>query len=237
VVGGWSAKVHRQKGEWVFVNHGWGKTIFLGNNEWTPMYRTWYLSSVRKDYPGFDDFEAVAAIYEDHSVPEQMVMFRDHGLNHIAEHPGKWAIRSASRVRGFLGFQTLAGATLMQNANCPRVLAFAAMAGDALLWVLVVVGGAAALLLPTVRARGGQTVRSLARLALLFAIPYWAVLAHGNSHLPILPLLAILAATVFARRDTSAGEPIRTTRSSKIVFVIVVLALLAVQVEWFLMNR
>ena len=237
VVGAWSAKVHRQTSEWVFVNHSWGKTVFLGNNEWTPMYRTWYLSSERLDYPGFDDFEAVAAQYEAHELPEQMVMFRDHGLKHIAEHPGTWGIRSVNRFRGFLGFQTLAGATLLLNKDCPRIVGYAALAGDALLWLLVAVGAAAALLLPAVRARGGDAVRSLGRLALLFAIPYWLLLAHGNHHLPIIPILAIMAGTVLSRREPSAPQPAPTSKGRRLVFVAVALAFVAIQVEWFLMVR
>ena len=237
VVGAWSAKVYRQTDEMVFVNHGWGKTVFLGNNEWTPMYRTWYLSSVRADYPGFDEFEEVAAIYEAHDLPQQMVMFRDHGLSHIAEYPGKWAVRSASRFRGFLGFQTLAGATLMMSETVPRMAGMGVLAGDALLWALVAAGAIAAMLLPGVRARGSDAVRALGKLAILFAIPYWLLLAHGNNHLPILPILAIMAGTVFGLRQTPQALPAPTTAGRKLVFVLVCLAFTAIQVEWFMMNR
>jgi len=234
VVGAWSVSVHRATDEWVFVNHGWGKTIFLGNNEWTPMYRTWYLGSVREDYQGFDDFEAVAAVYEKHPLPEQMRMFRDHGLEHIADRPDLFIGRAANRLRAFFGFPTLAGLIARHHARSSWV-GHAVMALDALLWAAAALGAAYLFLLPSPGAGHSDAARSLGRLVLLFAVPYWVFFAHGNHHLALMPLLAVMCAVGLARRSDAAQDgPAKLRR--RVGFVIILLAFAFIQFEWAYWN-
>ena len=234
VVGAWAVQVHRQTDRWVFVNHGWGKTVFLGNNEWTPMYRTWYLGSARPDFPGFDDFEAVAAIYERHPLPMQMDMFRDHGLAYIADRPDLFAARIASRLRGFFGFQTLGGATV-QGQTGSNITSYGVMALDALLWAIVALGTVYLFMLPSPGPGHSDAARSLGRLIVLFAVPYWLFYAHGNHHLGLLPIMAVLTGVAVARRSmVSMAGPAKVRR--RWLAVIVLIAFVFVQAEWAYWN-
>ncbi len=232
VVGVWAVQVHRETDRWVFVNHDWGKTIFLGNNEWTPMYRTTYLGSARPDFPGFDDLEDLAAVYEQHPLPAQMELFRDHGFRHIADRPDLFALRIASRLRSLAGFQTLGGATT-QGQTGSNIKGYGVMALDALVWAVVALGTVYLFMLPS--PGPGHAARSLGRLIVLFAVPYWLFYAHGNHHLAIMPIMAVLTGVAVARRSlVSIAGPAKAR--GRWLAAIVLLAFVFVQIEWAYWN-
>lgn len=237
VVGGWSMNIHHRSQHWVFVNHGLGKRVFLGNNEWTPLYRTWWLTSDRTGMSGFDDFEAVADEYETHALPEQMNLFGDHGFRHMADRPDLLAVRILARVRGFFGFHTLAGAIAADKASGPTGMALIGL--EAAGWSLVAMAAAALFFLPPMRNGGYDAARWLGALVVLFAAPYWLFLAHANDHLAVLPVIGILGAVAVSRwaegpRRISAEA--LAGRRRKLLAVVVMIVFVAIQAEWAWMN-
>jgi len=234
VVGLWCARIYRRTGRFTFINYGVSKEIFLGNCGWTPLYKTWWLTSDRQGEEGFNDFEALANQIEKHDFPTQAQLFREHAYRHVWARPDLFACRVASRIRVFLASHTLTGAVLVKTAGFGRA-DYGVLALDALLYFVVVFGAVLFFFLEPAGARSPDARYLLLGMMVLFAVPYWLIFAHANHHLPLVPLLCVLAGISFARLLGDRREAWRgciSTRRRKLLLAGVGFVFAAIEVEW-----
>lgn len=229
LVGAWSLQAHAMSGRWLFVNGANSQNFYYGNNPWTPVYRTWWFGSHKQGEPGVP-----AAFVEEHHrlarLPgaERDRAFLDAAVAHIQDRPALFVARTASRVRTFLAFDTFAGAQVVKKWHRP-MLGLGVVALDGFLYLSVLVVALVRLF------RGQRTKLELLLLggAVLYALPYLVSFSHPTYHLPVVPLLAVIAG-----RTLEAGEGARLRSSTNgRLGLFVALALVAlIQVEWALVS-
>ncbi|SEF54060.1 hypothetical protein SAMN05421819_0356 [Bryocella elongata] len=221
----WMLHVRSTTGH-TLINTANGKNLYLGNNPWTPDYKTWYFGSHAKDGEELDQFpeyaEQVRAVGRE--TPEKASAEYQHlAAVEIMAHPGTFVLRTLNRIRCFWGFDTFAGAQARGHRWMHLPLSPLTLAAEAMFYL--------ALILPAVywlaRAGSGFWRRPEAILLtatiLLYAVPYWLSMSHPTYHYPVLTLVAVLGAMAFAHRERATGS----WRG-----LVAVACLLLVQLEW-----
>lgn len=185
MVGAWEMRLYQQEDRWIFVNSANSYNLFLGNNEWTPDLRTWWLGSQdltdHSDYDGF--YETIEQV---RSLPEaaQDEAFRALAWEHIRSHPQQFMLRVASRFVTLFSFDTLASATIYKTSPAWGI---SMLALDALCYLLLIV--------LAWWGWGSQSWHLGERMLWLavvgsYSLPYLLAFSHPTYHLPVLPLLA-----------------------------------------------
>ncbi len=52
LVAPWLLKAKAMTGDFVFVNYATSRNLYVGNNEWTPLYKTWWFGSLERGRHG-----------------------------------------------------------------------------------------------------------------------------------------------------------------------------------------
>ncbi len=198
MIGGWLLRAHQLSGAWV-INTANSRNFWYGNNQNTPIYRTWYFGSHDKDdpdiAPGYAEANALPPVASAHE-------FQRLADEYVVAHPGAFLLRTANRARCFWGFDTFTALELRMLR--PRffylVLLLAAglyclSCGAAVFWLA---GAGAAFW------RRGE-VRLIAASALAYAFPYWLSMSHPTYHYPVLPLPLLLGYAAYVARDRVIG--------------------------------
>ena len=185
MIGLWESRIYQQEERWVMVNTANSYNFYLGNNDWTPDYKTWLLGSEdfqhHPDYSAFyQEIDSVRAL----PATSQEEAFRTLAWDHIQSHPVEFLIRAGSRLATLMSFDTLAGATMYKQSKGWGIIL---LLMDALCYV--------ALLLMAWHGWSGKKWHSRERflwLALVAAyiLPYLMAFAHPTYHLPLLGLFA-----------------------------------------------
>jgi hypothetical protein len=225
MVGAWMLHVRSMTGH-LLINTANGKNLYLGNNPWTPDYKTWYFGSHAKDGEELDIFPEYAQQVRDveSGTPEQASAEYQHlAIVEITDHPGTFALRTLNRVRCFWGFDIFAGAQATGHRWMYLPLSPLTLAAEALLYLTLVLPSAYWL---------ARTSRSfwlkpetilITVTVILYAAPYWLSMSHPTYHYPVLALVVVLGAMAFAQRE------IANARGRGILAVTCVLL---VQLEW-----
>lgn len=218
------------------VGHGWtlsvnnDQNLWLGNNPFTPNYKTWWLGQheVSSFRPAIRDYMERFA-YSSNPTPEQRRRARDEARRYVLHHPATTALRTVNRLRAFWGFPYTISNNIRTDWHKGNV-AFAAallfeVGGYLLFGLLVLV--AAVFARPLVR-------RSPAIFLLLlvgaFELPYALDFSGGRWHYPVLGLLAPFAGAGLA---WLVGERDRWRRLlSSWPFLIAVAFFLLIQAEY-----
>ncbi len=217
MVGGWLTRAHQLSGAWV-INTANSRNFWYGNNQNTPLYRTWYFGSHDKDdpdiAPGYAEANALPPVASAHE-------FQRLADVYVVAHPGAFLLRTVNRARCFWGFDTFTAleVRLLRPRFFYPVLLLAAglycvSCGAAVFW-LAEAGGAFW--------RRGE-VRLIAASALAYAAPYWLSMSHPTYHFPMLPLVLLLGYAAYLGR----GRVGRSYRAGSIALVVFGL----IQVEW-----
>jgi len=232
VVGSWTGYVYEKTGRLVKINTANSANFYLGNNAYTPVYRTWWLGSHHSPP------EVPAAFLEERDrimeldAPAQEAEFSRLAKEHIRQHPELFLLRTLNRICTYFAFDTFAGAYLIGNYGVPKLLGLATIAVDALVYILIAVGSILYFAVP------GSTEVSrapflLLGLALLYALPYFFAFSHPGYHYPVEPLLMILSSGFFAYL-IGQGVSLRNIVVHRSTLLTVVLAAFSfIQVEFF----
>ena len=208
----------------VLLNDANARNFYLGNNAWTPDYKTWHFGSHWTYDPAHPEgFRQELAAIEALPRSEQQAAYWRAALAQIAKEPGRFAYRSLSRVRTFLAYDSMAAGRLARAERYP--LAALALLGDALCLPLLL-----ALALALLFSTGPQDPHKapLASLCLLYALPYFFSFSHPTYHLPITPLLALMGAAYWGQARSGHG-----IAPARIPWYRIALGLLLlVQAEW-----
>ncbi len=243
LVGAWLVKAHDMAGRFVMINDANSVNLFLGNNEYTPLYRTWWFGSHAAGDPSVPtEFTALMEGIEARPAAERNQLYREVAIDHIKARPDLFVVRTANRVRVFFGFDTSTGSYMRKKYGASTPVALMLIALDALLYCSIAI--ASLFFLFTFTGAAGRPtrdeVRAILLVALCYSIPYWFSFSHPTYHFPIVPLLAISGVSFIERFANEPPEsvmaPIRESprRRYGLVTALVVFAL--IQVEWILFG-
>lgn len=205
----------------ILLNDANARNFYLGNNAWTPDYKTWYYGSHWAYDPahpvGFrKQLETIEALPKG----EQSKAFFQASVSEIRHRPGTFLLRSLNRFRVFFAFDTMAASRLQHKGK--SLFAAFTMGLDALAFLSLLLLAAAFAVFPS------PDRKLLLGIVLLYAFPYCFSFSHPTFHLPITPLLAVMAA--------AAWEPLQDfhtwPRRRKIQLASLVFLLLLLQFEW-----
>ncbi len=240
--GAWTYKAHSMTGRYLFINNSNSQNMYYGNNEWTPLYRTWWFGSHKRGEPGVPD-----AFVEEHSrlsatgTAQRDKAFSQKAMEHIRQHPELFVVRSLSRVRTFFAFDTFAGAQFVKKGAAKKA-GYAILGIDALFYLgtmlLAIVGlfwkksaDAPNSTTPITLAR--DTLQLALVGALFTALPYFLSFSHPTYHFAVVPIFGVFAADAISRR--LGGEKFEwreLPKARKTMLVITTVAFLLIQVEW-----
>ncbi|MDX2285384.1 MAG: hypothetical protein NW241_14560 [Bacteroidia bacterium] len=218
-LGAWQFAQSRSSDRNTWLNEANSYNFFIGNNPWTPLYRTWWLGSHdERGHPYYAGYYALRDETEALPPAERQRRFSRLAWSHIRERPGLFMMRTFSRIRTFFAFDTLAGASMYRRKP---IWGFSLLAGDAVCYLtllLLAVWNLANWLPPRT-----PEVKLLLLLIGGYALPYFIAFSHPTYHLPVMPLIALLAAP---RMQTAAAP------RWSIILPVVLIA--AIQAEWVL---
>jgi len=225
MIGAWVHHAHAMTGRWM-VNTANAVNLFYGNNPSTPDYRTWYFGSHAKlgseEIVNFPEYACELQRVQSLPELERPAAFQRLAVSYIATHPGKFLLRTANRVRAFLGFDTFTSAALSRTHLLGVRLTGPVLLLEALAYMLLVAPSVFLLAsAPKAFWQSGATVAILGALT-LYAAPYWLSMSHPTYHFPLLLPFAALGAAARAGR-----MPQRSVRGWIAVGV-----LLLIQAEW-----
>jgi 4-amino-4-deoxy-L-arabinose transferase-like glycosyltransferase len=199
------------------------RNLFLGNNPYTPDYKTSHLGQRSLDELDPETRVYLASFY---ARPDARAAMQREALSYMAGHPGKTALRTLNRATSFWGFDYLASRIVQEDRGWGK---------KALLPMLALEAGgylaAAALAILGLFAFAAEEDRGcrtwLGWLVLAYEAPYAIAFSGGTYHFPAMALLVPFAGVAWARRSQIAAR-LREKKAA-----LVVLALFAfVQAEY-----
>jgi len=238
IVFSWIGKVHQMTGRWIMVNEANSVNFFIGNNPYTPMYKTWWFGS-----HGEGDPEVPTAYREMlsniRSNPPQIQdkLFLQATLNHITSRPDLFLIRTTNRIRNYFAFDTFTGSALISSYSSNKFLGLTVIFLDALFYCVIMLFAIRYLFELHLDSSQFRYIVLLLLLAAGYATPYWLSFSHPTYHFPVVPLFGILATTLVKKviefkQNEISWSWIPLNNRKKYLFFMVGLVFLYAQVEW-----
>ncbi|MFL5909385.1 MAG: ArnT family glycosyltransferase [Gaiellaceae bacterium] len=193
------------------VGQGWtlsvnnDQNIWLGNNPYTPNYKTYWLGQHELSYfpPATRAYMARFA-YDSNPTPAQRRRARNEAKRYVLAHPGVTALRTVNRVRAFWGFPYTISNNIRTDWHKGNVAFGVALLFEAGIYVLLGLLAIAAAVFARSLIRRSAAIFVLALVA-VFEVPYALDFSGGRWHYPVLGLLAPFAgagiAWITADRD------------------------------------
>jgi 4-amino-4-deoxy-L-arabinose transferase-like glycosyltransferase len=167
--------------------------VWLGNNPYTPNYRTDYLGQhPLSDFPPNERSYLRRYMYGTDPTRAQRSADLDEAERFAADHPAVTALRTANRVRGFWGFDYTISNLFRTNwgkGYKAEAVGLVFEAGGYFVLALLVI---VALIFARDNLRSGALSFLIALIA-AFQLPHALVYGAGRWHYPVLGLLAIFA--------------------------------------------
>jgi hypothetical protein len=235
VVGLWLLVAWNMTGYFVFVNEANTWNLFLGNNPYTPLYRTWWLGSHAGGESGWPaGFSRLVG--EINKLPAHLRSGRYAELawGEIIGRPDLFTVRCLSRVQTYLALDSYTGSYLVKIFGLPLWVGLLAIAADGALYVGLVGAAILALFAGKKALPDKDALTVLLGISLLYALPYFVSFSHPTFHIPTTPLLAVIAA-VFAgrlRRGDGVWEKLKSSKKRRVWLWVVAALFAAVQIEW-----
>jgi 4-amino-4-deoxy-L-arabinose transferase-like glycosyltransferase len=232
----WILTVYNSTGHFVMINYSSTQNLFLGNNLYTPLYRTWWLTSHTDDESQEPEgYRAMNSKIKGLPWYQKNAFYRRVALQSITSRPDLFAVRTVNRIRVYFAFDSYTGSLLLNSYHVRRGLALASIVVDGTLYVLVMI--CAILFLFTISRNSERYWPSLTILGVIviYAIPYFLSVAHPIYHYPVVPLFGLFAAALWSdildQRNTWSGAVF--VRGAKPAAMVLVLALfIYIQAEY-----
>jgi 4-amino-4-deoxy-L-arabinose transferase-like glycosyltransferase len=169
------------------------RNLFLGNNPYTPDYKTSHLGQRSMDDLAPDARAYLASFY---ARPDARAAMQREAFRYMATHPARTALRTANRTTSFWGFDYLASREIQSWLGLSASATLPLLAIEAGSYLVVAVLALLALTaLPRAGDRGWRFW--LLALSLAYEAPYALAFSGGTYHFPVTPLLIPLAAVAF----------------------------------------
>jgi hypothetical protein len=185
------------------------RNFFLGNNPYTPDYKTSHLGQRSLEEL---DVETRAYLESFYARPDERSAMQNAAIDYVVHHPARTTLRTINRATSFWGFDYLASREIQnwRGWSAARTLPLLALEGASYLAVAAL----AIVTLFALRDAGRPEWRWwLVALALGYELPYAVAFSGGTYHFPVVPLLVPLAA-IAATRPVHAWRSLRRTRGA-----------------------
>ncbi len=224
----WHYASYERYGYFFYVNEANAYNVFLGNNPYTPLYKTWWLGSHRDQWETtVPEFSSLADSISRLSSEEQGKAYRKVSITHISSRPDIFLIRSWNRLKVFWAYDTFTGARIYDDhpsyALCILALDALCYGSLILLFIFVLTHSSFFLLL--------HSHLLVAGMVLGLSLPYYFSFSHPTYHLAVVPLLGILVGNEFSHTSLSFRS---LTKSEMILRIFLLLFFFYIQIEWTL---
>jgi len=162
------------------------RNFFIGNNKYTPNYKTWHFAS----RPDLDDLDAEVreyflSLYEKTNTRDA---FKEEAINYIIENPGVTIIRTLNRARAFWGFDYVMSREIQKyyDLGSLDLIPLVLIESGAYFIVMVLVLVGLCCYWKNINNRFGWW---LLLLVLAYEAPYVLAFSNGFYHYPVIPLL------------------------------------------------
>jgi len=183
------------------------RNLFLGNNPYTPDYKTSHLGQRSLDELDPETRAYLASFYER---PDARGAMQREALSYVLTHPGRTALRTLNRATSFWGFDYLAAREIQKWADFGSRAALPLLAIEGGSYLLVATLAIAALF--AMRGVGDRGAKGwLLALALAYELPYALAFSGGTYHFPVMVLIVPLAA-IAAAAPAAAWRELRASR-------------------------
>jgi hypothetical protein len=231
--------------KFVPINYANSTNFFIGNNPYTPLYRTWWLNAALNHQAGVPQgWQDLALGLRMHPLDVQDSLYRQVALNYIKSRPDLFLLRTFNRMRAYFAFDTFFGSELIANYSMNKVLGVVILALDASFYLAIMVLALYALFNLRILPVKADLAPIILGIAIVYAFPYWFSFSHPTYHFPVVPLFGAFAAVAIIHllakasgRPASAGTaPARPGAGRYLPIALLVFAY--IQLEWiFVMYR
>jgi 4-amino-4-deoxy-L-arabinose transferase-like glycosyltransferase len=185
------------------------RNFFLGNNPYTPDYKTSHLGQ-----RSLEELDPEARTYLEsfYARGDRRAAMQHAAVEYMVHHPARTSLRTLNRATSFWGFDYLASREIQnwRGWGAVRTLPLLALEGASYL----AVAGLALVTLFAMRDAGRAAWRWwLVALALAYELPYAVAFSGGTYHFPVMPLVIPLAAIALAR-PARAWRALRESRAA-----------------------
>jgi 4-amino-4-deoxy-L-arabinose transferase-like glycosyltransferase len=234
----WILKIYNMNGQFVFINYTNSENIFIGNNPYTPLYKTWWFGSHKPGEVGVPD-EYVRMLRQIKSEPEyiQDKLFQKVVIEHILNRPDLFFIRTLNRIRTYFSFDTFSGAMIIKNYKMSKIFGLMVIAIDIIFYFLVMIFFILLIFNFTNLLVKPDYTYIIVGVALIYAFPYWLTFSHPVYHFPTVPLFGILSISLisgFMDKKNDENKFINLFGKKKYVILFTVIFFIYIQIEWFL---
>lgn len=205
------------------------RNLFLGNNPYTPDYKTSHLGQRSLDELPPETRAYLESFYDR---PDARKAMEHEAISFMVRHPLRTAVRTLNRTTSFWGFDYVASREIQHWLGAGTRTALPLLAAEAGTYlavaVLAIVGFFAF-------GRGSHpSWRAwLVALALAYEAPYALAFSGGTYHFPVVPLLVPFAALALSRPRV-AWNRLRASRLA--IAALVVFALVQVQYAYYALR-
>jgi 4-amino-4-deoxy-L-arabinose transferase-like glycosyltransferase len=192
------------------------RNFFLGNNPYTPDYKTSHLGQ-----RALDEIEPEARAYLEsfYALPDARAAMRRAAIGFMLRHPFRTAWRTALRAADFWGFDYLATREIQNWRGWTAARALPLLALEAGSYLAIALLALAAIL--TLRAACEPSWRGwLIALVVAYEAPYAIAFSGGTYHFPVMPLVLPFAAVAASAGLDVVWRRARTTLPAMIGYCI-----------------
>ncbi|MGH7270187.1 MAG: ArnT family glycosyltransferase [Polyangiaceae bacterium] len=186
------------------------RNLFLGNNPYTPDYKTSHLGQ-----RSLSELDPATRGYLEsfYARPNARAAMEHEAIGYMARHPERTALRTLNRATSFWGFDYLASREIQKwrGMGARAALPLLALEGGSFMAVAALALAA----LFALRGAGDPEWRAwLVALALAYELPYTLAFSGGTYHFPVMPLIIPLASLAMAH----PAETWRRARQSRVTW-------------------
>lgn len=207
------------------------RNLFLGNNPYTPLYKTSQLAQRPFESAPPEVQQYLLQFYEH---PDPRTAMKQEAIRHVLSHPGTSLLRTFNRTCAFWGFDYLSSRvlhTLGAVSLKGSILVLLLEAGGYALTMLLVLAGLCGMW----RECSPAPLVWLVLVVLAYAGPYSLAFSGGTYHFPVIPVLLPLAGLAL-----SAGWPrLRALliSSRAVQLAVVLFTLVQLEYAWFAVQH
>jgi len=233
----WLIKINRETGRFVFINYTNSMNFYLGNNQYTPLYKTWWFGS-----HGAGDFDVPEGFSHKLSDLRKLTLGMQNRLyfrlavNHIVSRPDLFLLRSFNRLKCFFAFDTYTGTNAIKRFNANKLQGLSILGVDAIFYCLIMLGAILCLAGIGKSLIRPKQIEILLLITLTYALPYWVAFSHPTYHFPVMPLFGILAAVLlsFIFEKPEVLKDLKKELKIGLTLLIALIFFIYIQVEWTL---
>lgn len=235
LISAWIFEAYRMTGNFVMINYANSKNVFYGNNQWTPIYKTWFLGSHITEN---EEFEALRAEIKKKPLPEQDKLYKRYAINHILSRPDLFLLRTLSRIRVYFAFDTFTGASLIKSLNIDKKIGLGIIMIDAIFYCSIASLAILFFFLPSRIFDNRDAAGILVLIVIIYSLPYWITFSHPTYHFPIVPILGVLAVisgTMLLSEPRVVWRHIVSSKRRMYLLLFGIILFIYIQAEWIVM--